>query len=239
MEIGVGGSSFSRIILESDPAMKLTAIDPFYDSEGALSDFYDHDSNIEKIKPLQSEFGQRYKFIHGASPEGLADVPDNSMDWVFVDGDHRHASAVADLQAAQRVVRPGGVVACHDFAVHDRARANLIEVIEATRTFLAGNQDMIFYGIDLSVYPTSILVKAPAEHTIAQMDALLAPWLLCSLEDGSDALENFWLDQELVIKNDRYITRHELLPNDDKAVFQTNSERIFSGYYVDHSTVAL
>jgi SAM-dependent methyltransferase len=239
LEIGVGGSSFSRIILESDPAITLTAIDPFFDTEGALSDFYNHDVNVKKIKPLQTEFGSRYKFILGESPKDLESIPDNSVDWVFVDGDHRHDSALADLQVAQRVIRPGGIIACHDFAVHDRARANLIEVVEATRTFLAKNEGMTFYGIDLSVYPTSILVKQPTRHTIAKLDELLTPWLLYSFQEDSHRLQQFTLQQDLVIKNDRFITRHELSCRDEAAIFETMSERVFSGYYIDHSSLRL
>ena len=232
LEIGVGDSSFSRIILESSPEITLTAIDPFSDPEGEIPGFYDHDSNSKNVHILKQEFGDRYQFLDAASPDGLAHIPDGSFDWIFVDGDHLVNGVLADLHAAERLSRPGGVIACHDFAVHDKAVENLQEVVEATKIYLASNKDLTFYGIDLSVYPTSILVKGSANSTaIARLDELLQPWMLYTFDTPAPALENFSFHQTLTIEGDRFITQHIISCGEETARFETTSERIFSGYY--------
>lgn len=43
--------------------------------------------------------------------------PENgeSFDLVFIDGDHSYEAVKADIETAKRVLRPGGVIACHDY----------------------------------------------------------------------------------------------------------------------------
>ena len=46
---------------------------------------------------------------------GLVELIGPVADLVFLDGDHRYASVAADLAAARALVRPGGVLAGHDY----------------------------------------------------------------------------------------------------------------------------
>jgi predicted O-methyltransferase YrrM len=39
------------------------------------------------------------------------------MDMVFVDGEHSHEATVSDLKNAMKMIKPNGIVACHDFSV--------------------------------------------------------------------------------------------------------------------------
>jgi predicted O-methyltransferase YrrM len=47
--------------------------------------------------------------------EGIPSIPDGSADLVFIDGQHDEASAYRDSMIARRILKPGGVVAYHDF----------------------------------------------------------------------------------------------------------------------------
>lgn len=44
--------------------------------------------------------------------------PDESLDFVFVDADHRYESVTADLRAWWPKIRPGGAMAGHDYDTH-------------------------------------------------------------------------------------------------------------------------
>jgi hypothetical protein len=231
LEIGVGDSSFSRIILESDPAIYLTAIDPFTDPEGEIPDFYDHDTNSKQVEILKKEFGERYTFIKAESPAGLNSISDESFDWIFVDGDHQINGVLADLEVAQRLCRSGGVIACHDFAVHDKAVENIQEVVQASKSYLHQNQGLSFYGIDLSVYPTSVLIKEPSATTKIRLDELLKEWSLYDYQSTSPNLDEFDFQQKLTVDNGIYDTTHRITFGSEEVIFETNSKRIFSGYY--------
>lgn len=49
--------------------------------------------------------------------------PDGSLDFVWIDGDHRYDAVLADLRAWWPKVKPGGVLAGHDYDKPDVVRA--------------------------------------------------------------------------------------------------------------------
>lgn len=69
-------------------------------------EFRDKPGNKEKITQLWGDsryfgFGQFY----------------GKMDMVFVDGAHDYKTAMSDIKNALRMIKPGGIIAVHDFAV--------------------------------------------------------------------------------------------------------------------------
>lgn len=60
------------------------------------------------------------EFVQSDSISWLAEQPDNSLDWVYLDADHSRASVSAEIAAARRVVRPGGIIAGHDYTLDPR-----------------------------------------------------------------------------------------------------------------------
>ena len=55
--------------------------------------------------------------MRGRSDQRLPEVPSKSADVVFVDGDHTRAGVRFDIQEAKRIIKPGGIIAGHDFHV--------------------------------------------------------------------------------------------------------------------------
>ena len=53
--------------------------------------------------------------MYGPSKEGLATLPDDSVDLIYVDGDHEYSGVCADLEIARRKVRIGGIIAMNDY----------------------------------------------------------------------------------------------------------------------------
>ena len=50
--------------------------------------------------------------VRGHSPGVLAGLGPFGL--VFIDGDHGSAAVMADVEAARKLLAPGGVLACHD-----------------------------------------------------------------------------------------------------------------------------
>ncbi|NLE59864.1 MAG: class I SAM-dependent methyltransferase, partial [Planctomycetes bacterium] len=59
--------------------------------------------------------GYDVEFLHMKSLAAALTVPDGSLDFVYIDGDHRFDAIMLDLILWSRKVRPGGIVAGHDF----------------------------------------------------------------------------------------------------------------------------
>jgi predicted O-methyltransferase YrrM len=51
--------------------------------------------------------------IRGQSPGALDGLGPFGL--VFIDGDHGFEAVMADVEAARKVLAPGGVLACHDY----------------------------------------------------------------------------------------------------------------------------
>lgn len=60
---------------------------------------------------------ERLDIRRGRSDERLPEIPDASVDVCFIDGDHTRSGVRYDIQQAKRIVRPGGIIAGHDFHV--------------------------------------------------------------------------------------------------------------------------
>jgi len=53
--------------------------------------------------------------IRETSAAAVTRFRDNSLDWIYVDGDHRYESVKHDLEQFLPKVRPGGFIICDDY----------------------------------------------------------------------------------------------------------------------------
>jgi SAM-dependent methyltransferase len=59
--------------------------------------------------------GKNVEFIRKFSMDAVKDFEDNSLDFVYIDGNHSFEYAIADIAEWERKVKPGGIVAGHDY----------------------------------------------------------------------------------------------------------------------------
>lgn len=81
--------------------------------DGSFS--YDFESYYKFILELQEEFGNRAKFIRNWTTEAVKQVPDNSLDFVFLDADHAYKSVVRDINDWKPKIKKGGYIMGHDW----------------------------------------------------------------------------------------------------------------------------
>jgi hypothetical protein len=87
------------------------------------------------------------------SQDALADVPDMSLDWVFIDGNHSYEYVKEDIPGWTSKVKLGGIVSGHDF--YDKsanARRDVpfgVEraVVELVRDFTVDAEANVWYTI--------------------------------------------------------------------------------------------
>ena len=95
--------------------------------------------NFREAAKLLGHFAGRLIVLHGPSMEMATMVEDGSLDFVFIDADHSTLAVLADIEAWEPKVRPGGMVLGHD--VH------LASVREAVRQV---------YGVGYETYPHDV-----------------------------------------------------------------------------------
>src|SRR3990167_3025502 len=119
VEIGVDHGDFSKLICNSNYQMKLYGIDPylFYDeyNEYDSQEQMDHIFREAHLKLKNEITNGQYEFIRKPSMEALKDFKDESLDFVYIDGNHEGEYPYMDLKYWSKKVKKGGIIAGHDY----------------------------------------------------------------------------------------------------------------------------
>ena len=104
-EIGVAGGEHSEIMLQNIPDCELLCVDTW---------------GISWSKKLEESARQRLApynatIVKASSVEASQDVPDGSLDFVYIDAAHDFDNVMLDLILWSRKIKKGGIVAGHDY----------------------------------------------------------------------------------------------------------------------------
>jgi len=114
-EVGVERGYYSKSLLDANPGLKLYCVDAWQAYEGyrdhtrqeKLDRYYQ--STVELLKPYNVEI------LKGWSLDMAKKVPDNSLDFVYIDANHDFRHLIEDVDTWAKKVRKGGIVAGHDY----------------------------------------------------------------------------------------------------------------------------
>lgn len=110
-EIGVSIGRFSESMCLANPNLKLLCVDPWY-AYNRLSQ-EKADMRYALAKRRLSKYN--CVLIKKTSLDASVDVPDRSLDFVYIDGAHDFDNVMLDLIIWSNKVRRGGIVSGHDF----------------------------------------------------------------------------------------------------------------------------
>lgn len=98
---------------------KVYAIDPYMPYFDGPSGLVPKDV-MDKVKELFLINTEPYKdkvvFINKTGDDAVADIPDNSLDYIFIDGDHSYEAVTNDLKNYFSKVKVGGIFSGHDYS---------------------------------------------------------------------------------------------------------------------------
>ena len=115
-EVGVYKGEFTELFCKAGVKM-IYAVDPYKSYYPTPTDcvtqerqdfIYGHAQRL--LAPYNN-----YKFIRKDSLEAVNDFEDESLDFVYIDGDHSFKSVVCDIVEWSKKVRKGGIVSGHDY----------------------------------------------------------------------------------------------------------------------------
>lgn len=129
-EIGVENGLYSEILCKANPNLHLFCIDPWKAAA--------YEPGVDGVDE-QANFNQRYKaakerlapyrctIVRKTSMAALKDFADETLDFVYIDGNHDFVNFVNDLHYWRKKVRQGGIVAGHDFATYPFRKYNHVK----------------------------------------------------------------------------------------------------------------
>jgi hypothetical protein len=115
-EIGVWAGAFSEVLCKAIPGVQLTCVDPWQ----AYKTYRERKNNQRRLDIAYSETIARLQPFRATvwrmmSLEAAAQIPDGSLDFVYIDANHQEPFISQDLAAWAPKVRSGGIVAGHDY----------------------------------------------------------------------------------------------------------------------------
>lgn len=115
-EIGVESGAYSRDLCKCNPRAKVYLVD----SWTAYKGYRDHvaqskiDAFYEKVQERLKDFNN-YEIVRKFSMDAVKDFEDESLDFVYIDANHRFEFAAQDVGFWSRKVKRGGIVSGHDY----------------------------------------------------------------------------------------------------------------------------
>ena len=138
-EVGVWKGLNAETLCASNPALtRLYCVDPW----APQSDYREKKNDAAMMQQSFTEATERLApytacvFLRMPSVKAAALVADGSLDFVYIDGNHRYEAVTADIEAWAPKVRPGGVVAGHDFLTKTKRH---IDVERAVRDYTSAH----------------------------------------------------------------------------------------------------
>jgi precorrin-6B methylase 2 len=123
-EVGCANGATTGRLLRFCKNLKLYAVDKWEKIDaGAEGGAMNHGPGCESWDPVLGfeRFNKetnlhrdRLTVLRGDSSTMAAKVPDNSLDFVFIDADHRYPAVIKDLAAWAPKLKPGGILCGHD-----------------------------------------------------------------------------------------------------------------------------
>jgi hypothetical protein len=131
-EIGVFEGMFSLQIIKSLEPSRFHMIDIFSgwcdsgNEDG--NNVVKRDMDKEYIRLLKETYNNPcIRIMKGKSKEMMSTFPDNSLDMVYIDGDHSYEGCKQDLEVSYLKVKPGGWIMGHDYEMNRLKTAYLYD----------------------------------------------------------------------------------------------------------------
>lgn len=114
IEIGVARGEFTNYILENTSLDKLYLIDPYrnftIDEYTDGMNYYDMEFEYNFCRNRLSKYNDRIEFIRKTSEEAVSQFIDESIDIIYIDGNHSYKYVMQDLELYWPKVKTGGLL---------------------------------------------------------------------------------------------------------------------------------
>jgi len=166
-ELGVGKGKFSKIILDTVKPELHHCVDLWGPIATNVQGTYytDQETWDERYREIQEEFkNHNVKFIRDMTYNLPNYIENDTLDWVYVDGDHTYDGCMKDLQAVNKLVKSNGMILGHDYRPAWRKRPDW-GVVESVNEFVEKNKYFLTV-VTQETFPSYLITKTEEQNEI-------------------------------------------------------------------------
>jgi hypothetical protein len=154
-EIGVSTGKFSKHLCRCNKRLNLLAIDawklyPGYDDDlGRKTNITQEelDKHLERAKERLARY-KHCKIIRAFSLDATKVIPDNSLDFVYLDANHDTTAVLADLNAWIPKIKSGGIICGHDYTIKPHGYTGGAGVVKAVNLYTSVHEINPWFVLD-------------------------------------------------------------------------------------------
>lgn len=139
-EIGVAEGHYSETVLKANPKAELWLVDPWTRYSGNPRAHSQEHQDYSLSETKRKTAGYNVHIVQDYSMSAVRDIPENSLDWVYIDGHHGFSYVMADLIEWSKRVRSGGIISGDDYYYFKWAG-----VVEAVQAYTAAYSIIPWY----------------------------------------------------------------------------------------------
>jgi glycosyltransferase involved in cell wall biosynthesis len=139
IEVGVQRGRNAYIMFETIPNLHLHLVDPYKNHNFGYKvwdvDVHARFKQITKERLWDKDYWVISE-IHKFGEDAFRDIPDMSVDFVYIDGDHSYEFVMLDLILWSRKVKRNGIIAGHDYGTNPRHKRTKPKVTRAVDDYV-------------------------------------------------------------------------------------------------------
>lgn len=125
-EIGVAVGKYSEYLCKFNPGVELISVDPWSSYSEDPRRIRKHEENYQESQKRLAPYGAT--LMRMMSMDAVRDIPPESLDFVYIDGNHMFDFVMQDIIEWSKRVRPGGIVSGHDY--YRFRNAGVVEAVD-------------------------------------------------------------------------------------------------------------
>ena len=134
-EVGVQRGRNAATMLDEIPGLMLYLIDPYRNHECAGQNWDEKFLRKVKRQTHKRLRGRNVKYLQTFSEDAIRYIEKESLDFVYIDGDHTYDFVMLDIILWSRKVRRGGIVSGHDYFYKNDRQGRLPKVTAAVNHY--------------------------------------------------------------------------------------------------------
>ena len=148
-EVGLFRGRNARSMFREIPGLKLYGVEPYGDQPSST-----RHKTIPRYDRNRKMMAARLKnrniiLIENFSEIAVQEIPYDSLDFVYIDGDHSYDYVMTDIILWARRVRPGGIISGHDYILPGEYRHKFdINVAQAVDDYISVHKIENWYLTD-------------------------------------------------------------------------------------------